>query len=255
MARLVTLVWLLGIGSILGVATAQEPAATQPQTQPSLPFIHVNREAGYIDLDAAVASRDVEWLELLACSPRTLEYESLLTVAAKPSHIHLALLILGLEPGRPQSWQWNEGNFTVRPPQGPRVAIFAVIRGEDGQEQEVPINQWIVNQATGQPLAENIWLFTGSKVENNQGQAVYLADLSGAVITLVNFGDDLLARSTQMTNRNDQQAWNAAADKVPPVGTPIKLRLRPTPDHSPPPPADAPPPADPPATQPDPQEG
>ena len=59
----------------------------------------VNREQRYVEFDAKIVFQEGEWVELIACSPNTLEYESLTVTEARPSQIHLGLIMVGLEPG------------------------------------------------------------------------------------------------------------------------------------------------------------
>ena len=61
----------------------------------------------------------------------------------------------------------------------------------------------------------------------HEGKSVYLADLNGSILSLVHFGDELLARSTRLTRISDEEAWVSVSDKVPAVGTKVTLRLRP----------------------------
>lgn len=219
-------------------------AAASSAPVPAWPGITVDPQRRYIDVAATVATRQGDWMELLACSPGTLEYESILTVQAKPSHIHLALLTLGLEPGDALSYQDTGDGYRVIPPHGPPVAITILTPQANPEEHrnaskgdaepdshpkttEIPANQWVRNQVTQEPLPDNIWIFTGSSFAEYEGRRVYMADLNGTVITLVNFGEDLLARPTDLTNQTDAGAWNVNTDLIPPVGTPVTLRLRP----------------------------
>lgn len=55
---------------------------------------------------------------------------------------------------------------------------------------------------------------------------IYLADLNGTVVSLVNFGDDVVCRATPLTDRDDGQAFAANVALVPPLGTAVKLRFR-----------------------------
>lgn len=107
------------------------------------------------------------------------------------------------------------------------VAAFFVVEDDDGQPQEIPVGQWVINQQTDEVLADNRFLFTGSEFTMYEGKQLYMADLSGAVLTLVNFGDDLLARDTTATNRSDDQVWNANTPQIPELDTRVILRLRP----------------------------
>lgn len=193
----------------------------------TLPGITIDRQADVVDLEAKIARRYGDWLELVACTPNSREHESIVTVSAKPSHIYQALLMLGLEPGHPLNWKPNnKGSYDVEPASGPPVRVYFIIE-EDGRRRQIPANAWVVNQRTGQPLVDNRWLFTGSRFATFDQTEIFLADLNGTVISLVNFGDDLLARQTRLTDKDDGQVWNVRAEAVPEAGTPLTVRLRP----------------------------
>lgn len=115
--RITSLCFSLAILASLGCAHAQprEDGDASPDTSglgtasqteaqgevEALPHLRIDRQANVLDLEAKVVLREGEWIELIACSPGTQEHESLVVVNARPSHIHLALLTLGLEPGKP----------------------------------------------------------------------------------------------------------------------------------------------------------
>ena len=210
-----------------GSGAAPELGA-EPTTEPAkLPGIrHIDLQKKSVDLDAEVVLREADWLEQLACLPSTREHESILVVHAKPSHIHLALLTLGLQPGSPMQWQWHDDQVTVHPPNGAPVAVSIVMQ-RDGGEAKIPANQWVLHQVTKQPLPDNIWLFAGSRLtaSGNDDKPVYHADVNGTTISLVSFGDDLLARPTELTNKDDEAAWGPATDRIPDVGTKVIVRL------------------------------
>lgn len=225
---------LLAMGSgARGQGAASPASAPAPATQPAattqataIPHLKVDVKERFVDIEARVIVRDAKWLELLACTPKSREHESLLTVDARPSHIHLALLMLGLEPGNPLSWKRDGEKTEIIPPRGPRLAV--TLRYEkDGKTVEVPANTWIVNQKTHEVFADNIWLFAGSKVVEYEGQTMYLADANGTAIALVNFGDDLLTRDTKMTNQSDDATWGCNTEQIPTVGTAVTIRIRP----------------------------
>jgi len=232
---------LTGVAAIAAAQEAAEETAPapkkaegpQPYRAPAAPAkaemrgIKLDREAGHIDLDAKVVLREGEWLELLACTPGTREHESILTVEAQPRNIHLALILLGLEPGSPLKWQrLDDGEVKVHPPTGPKVTI-SLIYEQDDQIRTVDANQWIVDQQTGRVMPDNVWLFAGSRFETFDGKQVYMADPNGSVISIVNFGDDVLARDTQMTRDNDEQSWDANTPVIPKEGTAVTIRIKP----------------------------
>lgn len=178
-------------------------------------------------LDAEVVLREADWLELLACSPNSREHESILTVEAAPSQIHLALTMLGLKPGHPLQSRMEDGQWVAIPPAGPPVEVLVSWQDLQGTGHELPAHRWILNRETDQPMAEGFWLFTGSRFQSFQGREYYLADHNGTAISIVNFGDDLLARPSLVTNENDQQMWGANTALIPPVGTRVKIHLVP----------------------------
>ncbi len=212
---------------------AEQPEGPQPYRAPAAPAkaelrgIKVDREAGHLDLTAKVVLQEGEWLELLACTPGTREHESILTVDAQPRDIHLALILLGLEPGSPLKWERLEsGEAKVHPPTGPEVAVMLIYE-HDGQTRTVNANEWVVDQRTGRVMEGNVWLFAGSRFETYDGKQIYMADPNGSVLSLVNFGDDVLARDTEMTRDNDDQAWNTNTPVIPKEGTVVTIRLSP----------------------------
>ena len=222
---------ILAAAVITGVA-AFAAGGDQTPKPPELPFVKIDAKKRHVDLDAAVIRQQTaegEWLELLACTAGGRDHESLLVVKARPSHVHLALLMIGLEPGKPMRWQFKDGKIeTVNPPRGPRIAVTAHYQ-LDGEPVEVPVNQWLIDHQTKKPPPDNVWLFAGSRFVEQEDKSVYLADLNGSVLSLVNFGDELLARPTDLTNLNDNEAWGANAKTMPPKGTKVTLRLKPLP--------------------------
>lgn len=229
--------WVCGLTLCAAVSAAGAPAtrsATPPATAPSpaqavnMPGIHVNLKHHWVDLDAKVAHRAGKWLELLACSPGTRDYESLLTVAAKPRHIDLALLMLGLKPGHPLRIRVVNKHFNITAPSGPKLKILLRYKVR-GKIKQVPANRWVLDQKTNKVLKADTFLFVGSKFVKYHGRQVFLADVTGSIISLVNFGNEIVSRPTEMTNHDDNQTWNANAKVVPPIGTPVTIRIEPAP--------------------------
>ena len=209
--------------------TAKPPAEAAPAAAPDpakLPNVNVNIEQKYIDLSGEVCLND-GLLELVVTVRSAKEHESVFTVKARPQHIHLALLMLGLKPGAPGSWRYEDRKPIPIDPKGDRVAAFAVFRDKDGKEVETPINQFVKDRVSGKTLDSHVFLFAGSKlVDPPMGERFYMADQTGDVVSLVSFDAELLAIPRAASSANDDLIWVANREKLPEVGTPVTIRLR-----------------------------
>ncbi len=211
---------------------AQSPTPPQADAEPiavaeAPKIITVDREAGVIDLSAKMVPAEPQWLELVATVPggKGRGHEAIVTVDAKPSHIHLALVTLGLEPGHPLKNNRQGDVIVSEPPAGPTLELFFVYE-KDGQIHEDPVHEWVLDEATGQPLAAGSWLFAGSVFREWEGKAYYMADEAGNIASLVNFGDDMIVRRTDMAQDTDFQQLQINKDKALPYGSDLVLRIR-----------------------------
>ena len=202
--------------------TASPPAPTPPAIYPG---VVIDRERGHVDLRGRVVGRAVEWLELLACRPGTREHEAIVTLDADAKHIHLALILLGLEPGTPARTATVEGQRIILPPQGPAVELYFVL--DDRPDAPIPANQWVIDQDAGAVMPGNRWLFVGSRSVDHAGRAWFLAEQNGTLVSLVNFGDELIGRDTVQSEDGGNIFWTANTPQIPSEGTRLTLRIRP----------------------------
>lgn len=216
-------------GGASGGAAPDAPPAAGPRAV--YPGVVLNREAGYVDLRGRVVGRTVDWLELLACRPGTREYESVVTLDAEAAHLQLALILLGLEPGEPARAERTDGGVEFFAPHGPAVELFFVL--DDQPDGLIPAHTWIVDQETGQVMPGNTWLFVGSRTVDHAGKRWFLAEENGTLISLVNFGDELIGRGTDQSADGGNVLWTANTDVIPPEGTRLTLRIRPAPAPNP----------------------
>ena len=69
--------------------------------------------------------------------------------------------------------------------------------------------------------------FAGSQLrDNGPGPRDYLADLSGNVISIATFGDEVLCLPFHQTQHDGALTWRVKPDSLPGVGTRVTLRLR-----------------------------
>lgn len=228
-------------------AEAEEPKSLREALDRlQLPGIKINVDEWSVDVDATV-SLHYGMLELIACIKDSKEHESVIAVNAKPSHIHTALLLIGGTPGNPAMrkiiGEGDDMRFIDMPPRGGLVDVYLVIETPEGKK-EFPINQFI--QKTSDDFFDNreeekdedkkpelypthTFMFTGSVLveqrENEPRQ--YVADVSGSVITLVTFGDELLSTPEIHDDANHSLVWEVRSEGLPEVDAPVILRLKP----------------------------
>ena len=236
---------------LFSVLNAQEKAKGDPLAGLDLPGVTLNLSERSVDVQATIAI-DEGALEFVACTADTKEHESALIVQAKPSHIHTALLLLGAKAGHPAMRKLvGEGDnerVIDLPPKGSPITVSIVIptkeTGKEPPQAERPLTDFIKrnedladqDSAAASPSSRlKTFLFAGSHLRGKgDGPKTYLADKSGSVISLSTFGDELLCLPGVIGHANHALQWELDPTHLPPVGTKVTLRLRPTKKTPPP---------------------
>ena len=224
-----------------GEAPKQEPAP-EAVAALKLPGLKINLEEKSVDVDATVCLR-TGFLELVACTKDSKEHESILSVDAKPSHIHAALLLLGAKPGNPAMRKpLNEEmtRWVDLPPRGGKVKVSLVFAAEGGEAKEFPISKFISRNSgevegievdeeeAGQPFPTSTFLFAGSHLyKPKEGKPRYLAEESGNVISIATFGDELLCLPGVHAKDNWALVWEVDPTDLPALDAKVVLRLKP----------------------------
>ena len=212
---------------LAGCSTPGRPSGTVVE-----PFagVAVKPAGGLVEVEAFVCL-DAGWLEQVACSPQTREHEALVVIEARPSNLHAALVLAGFEPGTPGQWSYDDGAVAVIPPTGDRVEIFVRYQ-KDGRTVEEPIAAWMVGAEDGRPFPDRAWVFAGSSLAANPGWMGpgehYVADLTGSIIGLVTFGDEVIAYERVLADQEavEPTQWRVNTGHVPEIGTPVTVILR-----------------------------
>jgi hypothetical protein len=219
-----------------------EPSAA-PTSEVKQPFAHirVDRAARVVEIDGMVPidAHDPEtptvYLEVTVCTRDSKEHESLVMTDAKPSEVHAALLLIGLQPGTPGSWTFDGKKLTPTPPMGDGVEVTLSYRDADGREVEAPAADWVISRKTGARFGRGedgpAWVFAGSRFVVRNGRERYDADGAGTLIGLTTFGGETIAWSEVHSHEAqvEEPEWIADASKVPAFGTPVVVRIRPRP--------------------------
>ena len=234
--------FIFGIFFFLCVGWGEEPA---PKLSPemgqalrklNLPGITLNLEERCVDVNATVCLHE-GLLELVACTKGSKEHESILSIAARPMHIHMAILLMGASPGTPAMRKAGTRWVSVEPA-GDRVQVSLVFAESKGKPQEYPIGKFISpaqpDEISGIPAKKKLatfpasFLFAGSHlVENGAGPRKYVCEQSGNVISISTFGDELLCLPGVHGHQNDGLTWQVNPKGLPGIGEQVILRLRP----------------------------
>ncbi len=201
--------------------TDTRPAKTAPA---GLPHLRIDMKKRTVEMDCRVALNEGA-LELLVCAPQTKEHEAILVTDAKPSHLHAALLALGLRPGKPAHWAKTvSGRRMLVPPAGAQLEISVRFKGGDGKTTTVAAQEWLSREQEDDEMPPYNWVFIGSVV---LGQGQYWADREGDIISVANFGSSVIDVPFLSTATNEGLAFSANSDIIPAEGTAVTVVIHP----------------------------
>lgn len=159
-------------------------------------------------------------IEYFACPQGTKEHESIVATKSSARLVHAGLLAIGLEPGKPVSFDPD-----YVPATGPRVRVTMRWKDESGVVREAPAQDWIRDTRSGKPLAE-AWVFAGSGFWKDpaDGKEYYQAD-GGDLVCVSNFPTALLDLPIESSQSNEALLFEAFAGRVPPRNTAVEMIL------------------------------
>jgi hypothetical protein len=216
--------YLLAVLTIF-VSASICPADPPPATQPvgKLPHLQVDARTRQVRVDCEAVKADYP-LEFLAVVTNTNEYEALIRSEVKPSDLHLALLMIGLQPGQPV--RYSESTKTWEPPTGPPVDIWFEYQ-KDGKSMKVPAYRWMRDVKTHKEAPPMTWVFTGSKVMEDKS---YAADATGCLVGVINNELSVLDVPALKSRALEARDYERNPDLMPATGTAVTMILSPAAD-------------------------
>jgi biopolymer transport protein ExbD len=214
----------LGLAQNTGPTTAPNrlaaPAAAASAPQAGFPFIRIDAARRRIEVDCEALNVDIP-VEFFCVQAGGNEHESILRTQAKASHIHAALLILGLTPGG--CVHYDQVTHVWSPPYGPALNISCryVL---NGKETTVPAYRLMRQEKTKVPMPPMSWVFAGSKVMDD---GTYAADITSYVVSMVNFDYTLIDIPALASNANETLQWERDPAMLPPTGSAVTMILEP----------------------------
>lgn len=159
-------------------------------------------------------------IEYFACPQGTKEHESIVATDSTAKLVHVALLAIGLVPGKPVSF-----DPVYKAATGPVVRVTIRWKDVAGVMREVPAQEWIRDTRTGRPMQED-WVFAGSAfwTDPSEGKEYYQAD-GGDLVCLSNFPTAMLDLPIESSQSNEALLFDAFDGRVPPQGTAVEMIL------------------------------
>jgi hypothetical protein len=172
-------------------------------------------------VDGNVCLREGQ-LEMFACPRGTKEHESIVAADTLAYAVHAGLLAVGAQSGSPAQYQ-----PTYKPAHGTEIDVEIVWTDKQGNVHRDKAQDWIRDIKTGKAL-EHPWVFGGSGFwqDEQTGAKSYLAE-SGDFICVSNFPSAMLDLPVESSQANEALVYEAFTERIPPVGTRVRLVLTP----------------------------
>lgn len=185
------------------VAHAQTPATQPADGLVRFPGVVIDRNARQIRVDCQALAIDAP-LEFFCVTNGGPEHEAVLRTPAKPSHIHSGLLMLGQEPGSPMVYSDAKKSWSA--PFGPPIRISVEFKNAAGELIRIPATKLMRHVRSHEPVKDMSWIFAGS---HQRDDGAYLADLTGYVVSIVNFEHTLIDVPKLVSSSNQTLEWEA----------------------------------------------
>ena len=170
--------------------------------------------AGHVALQAGA-------LEMFICPRRTKEHESVIAVNSSAQLVHLALIRLGADPGKPVEWEPE-----YKPASGPIIDI--TVTWKEGEKLISRRGQDMIrNFKTGGAL-EHDWVFGGSQIyeDKETGQVFYYGD-AGELACVSNFSTATMDLNIESSKANGNLLFEAFTENIPEVATKVYVEFKP----------------------------
>jgi len=224
------------------VESKAPPGPLRPVTKGGVdrfPGLRVFPQQGRIEVDAFVNLNRCPTLEFMACTKRGKTHETLLRFECDPQHLHLALLLLGLEP----TPQVGEEGEQIALEKGERVVIDAAwwTRHTPAGDESAPapvngvvrrrVEDMIFDQREQRSMPRVGWVFTGSQMVKVPAppdwetlKEVYAASYEGNIVAT--YHHPFVILDTPLIEGGDDTVYIPFTSRVPEKGTPVTVHIR-----------------------------
>ncbi len=194
-------------------------------------FLEIEGEQRRVLVEAYVCLRKGQ-LEQFLTRKRTKEHEAILAADVDARNIHTALTLAKAEPGAPVRF-FDPVNMVPKyePARGAVIKVSVEYKDQQGQTRRHPAQQWIRSFKTQKDL-EHDFVFGGSQLipdPLDDKKPPYYAANWGDVICVSNFDTAMLDLPINSPKDNDDLAFEAHTERIPPLETRVLVILEPVP--------------------------
>lgn len=202
----------------------EQPPLPEPQGAKRMPEpdrVWVDAKRHEVLVDGYVALRE-GYLEMFACLAGTKEHESVVGVETRAATVHAALLAVGALEGHPVRFRPK-----FEPPAGTEIEVEVRWLDEDGKWIAARAQEWVREVASKKEMSHP-WVFAGSGfwTDEQTHKRYYMAE-DGDFICVSNFPDATLDVPMESSQSNEGLLFEAFTERIPPLGTRVRLVLRP----------------------------
>ena len=214
-------------GAFADPAATTRPATTAPTTTRAskpveFPNVTIDRDARQVRVKCEFLGLADTPLEFFCVANGGPEHETVLRTAARPSHVHAGLLMLGLEPGSPVKYDETLNRWS--PPRGPAIRIRAEWTDAAGKLIQRSAASMMCSTKDAKPMPPTTWIFTGSQ---QRGDGVYLGDPTGYIVSICNFEFTPIDVPNLVSSDNATLEWETDLAHDPPRGASVTMILEP----------------------------
>ena len=205
------------LGVILAGPREVSLARDEPPTPRQFaPGVAIDWHAPAVHVDTHVVLRAGP-LEFLACFAGK-EHESILRFDCTAVHLYQALGLIGLEAGRPPTWNPRTGAY-----QDPTGALVTIELQAERADAACDASAWLRKLEHQRTPIARPWVFAGSR---RLADGTLSADRTGVGVALVDFEDSLIAYSRRFPSDYAALWVEANPTPIPPEDTRVTMVIR-----------------------------
>ncbi|MCP4366825.1 MAG: hypothetical protein GY797_01740 [Deltaproteobacteria bacterium] len=177
--------------------------------------VTVNKNEEYVLVSGEVNLQE-GIVEYLACGEAGKLHESVLKLDVEPFHLQIALLLMGIEPGKNRFKRQGHQGMPVGDP----VELWVSWLGPEKTKIKYRAEDLLLSKKTNQSMKKTHWIYTGSQIVNGK----FMAQIEQSIVAT--YHDPYAMIDHPLPTGGDDTHYWANHKILPAKGVPVKLRIR-----------------------------